>query len=116
VLATARQKPFGRSRGAIAASLGLLIVRVARSKGATSEALAAAMLRLRRAACEAGRRLADAGVVDEAADGLYLSLEEIEQALAGEPGAYAARVRLRREDDERWSRWTAPRRITPHRQ
>jgi hypothetical protein len=73
------------------------------------------MLRLRNAAREAGRRLADAGLVDEPDDALYLSLDEIDQGLAGEPGAYAARVRLRREDDARWAKWTAPRRIEPRR-
>ena len=115
VMATARQKPFGRAREALARSLAVLVVRVARIKGQTAEALAASMLRLRGAACDAGRRLADTGLVDEPEDALYLSFDEIEQGLAGEPGAYAARVRLRREDDARWAKWTAPRRIEPRR-
>ncbi len=41
----------------------------------------------------------------------YMDVEELEQALEGEPGAYAARVRLRREDDQRWARYEAPRRL-----
>lgn len=111
ILATARQKPLGRSRGAIAASLGLLVRQLARSKGNAAEGLSVAMLRLREGALEAGRRLSEVGLVDDPHDVLYLCLEELEQGLAGEPGAYAARVRLRREDDLRWGCYSAPRRI-----
>ncbi len=115
IMATARQRPFGRSREAVAATLALVVRRVAKSKGAMSEALASAMLRLRSAASEAGRRLADEGLLEAAEDALYLSLDEITQGLSREPGAYAARVRLRREDDLRWARYAAPRRIAARR-
>jgi hypothetical protein len=111
LLATARSRPLGRSREAIAGSLLVLLGRVAHAKGRLAEGLASAMLRLRRGACEAGRRLCDMGVLDGPEDALYLHLAEIEEALEDEPGAYAARVRLRREDDARWARFEAPRRI-----
>ena len=71
------------------------------------------MLRLREAAVEVGARLVDQAVLEEAEDALYLSLDELEEALRGEPGAYAARVRLRREDDLRWAAFDAPRRVGP---
>ncbi len=109
--ATARMLPFGVSREVMVASLCVMLARVADAKGRASEAVAATMLRLRAAAVEAGRRLVDTDVLDAAEDTLYLDLEEIEQALEGEPGAYAARVRLRREDDSRWAELEAPRRI-----
>ena len=51
------------------------------------------------------------GLLERAGDALYMTLEEIEQALEGELGAYAARVRLRREDDRRWRNFEAPRMI-----
>ena len=109
LLATARGKSFGRSRETVARSLGMLLSRVASAKGRVAEGLAAAHLRLRAAAIEAGRRLAGEGLVESPEDALYLYLAEIGQGLAGEPGAYAARVRLRREDDERWARYEPPR-------
>jgi hypothetical protein len=111
LLATAREKSFGRTREGIVRSLTVLLSRVASAKGRVAEVLAAAMLRLRAGALEAGRRLEELGLVDEPEDALYLYLAEIGQGLAGEPGAYAARVRLRREDDERWRCYRAPRRI-----
>ena len=66
---------------------------------------------MREAAVVAGERLCDAGVLETPEDALYMDVEELEQALEGEPGAYAARVRLRREDDQRWARYEAPRRL-----
>lgn len=111
--ATARALPFGMSREVMVASLCMLLARVADAKGRASDAVAATMLRLRAAALEAGRRLVDAAVLDAPEDTLYLDLEEIEQALEGEPGAYAARVRLRREDDARWAELDAPTHIDP---
>jgi hypothetical protein len=111
LLVTARDKSFGRAREGIVRSLVVLLSRVASAKGRVAEALAAAMLRLRAGAAEAGRRLEELGLVDEPEDALYLFLAEIGQGLSGEPGAYAARVRLRREDDERWGCYEAPRRI-----
>ena len=109
--ATARALPLGAAREAIVVSVTVLLARVADAKGSASEGLAAALLRLRRAACEAGRRLVDAGILDHADDALYMDFSELEQALADEPGAYAARVRLRREEDARWSSYDAPRRL-----
>ncbi|MCS6799298.1 MAG: hypothetical protein NZ898_12380 [Myxococcota bacterium] len=111
LLATARGQPLGRARELLCASLLVLLDRVARAKGSAADALARSMLRLRAAACEVGRRLAERGTLETAEDALYLDLTELEQALVGEPGAYAARVRLRREDDARWARYDAPRRI-----
>lgn len=111
VAATARSKALGRSREAIATSLLVLLSRLAGAKGSVAEGLAAALLRLRRAATVAGGRLVDADVLDRPDDALYLHLIELEDALVGEPGAYAARVQLRREDDQRWARYEAPRRI-----
>jgi len=109
--ATARARPFGRARESVATSLAVLAGRLTRSKGNVVEGLADAMLRYRRGVVEAGRRLVDDAVLDEPEDAFYLSLTEIEEALRGEPGAYAARVRLRREDDSRWLGMEPPRRI-----
>src|SRR5690606_27140589 len=102
---------YGRSREAVARSLVLLALRVARAKGAVAEGLAAAYLRLRKLTLEAGTRLARRGVIDRPEDALYLGRSELEDALRGEPGAYAARVRLRREDDQRWAAFDPPRRL-----
>lgn len=106
-----RGRPFGRGREAMAAALILLLKRVARAKGAVADDLAAALLRLRRAAVVAGDRLVDRGVLEVPEDALYLQVSEIEEALSYEPGAYAARTRLRREDDARWAEFEAPRRL-----
>jgi hypothetical protein len=109
--ATARAKPLGRTRETIVRSLALALGRVAAAKGVTADGLASVLLLLRDAAVEAGARMVAAGLVDDPEDALYLYVAEIGQALTGEPGAYAARVRLRREDDARWAAFTAPRRI-----
>jgi hypothetical protein len=111
VLATARTRSMGRAREATVAAVGLLVRHVSVAKGETAEALAALLLRLRRAAIEAGARLVEMAVLESPEDALYLGLAEIADALSGEPGAYAARVRLRREDDARWAWFDAPRRI-----
>jgi hypothetical protein len=97
----------------VAPALGLvtLLGRLAQAKGGVAEGLAAALLRLRAGALEAGRRLSNDGLLERPGDTLYMTLEEIEQALEGELGAYAARVRLRREDDRRWRNFAAPRLI-----
>lgn len=94
--------------GPIAAAIPLLL-RLAQAKGGVAEGLSAALLRLRAAALEAGNRLFNDGMLERNDDPLYMSLEEIEQALEGELGAYAARARLRREDDRRWRNFRAPR-------
>lgn len=106
--ATARARPLGWARENVTTSLVLLAGRLATSRGRLAEGLASAQLRLRRAASEAGRRLTEAAVLDRPGDALYLYRAEIEDALGNEPGAYAARVRLRREDDERWRCFAAP--------
>jgi hypothetical protein len=111
VIARAAARPLGRAREVMAAPLLLLLSRVVRAKGAVADDLAAALLRLRRAARVAGERLVDQGVLEAPEDALQLQLSEIEEALSGEPGAYAARARLRREDDARWARYQAPRRL-----
>jgi len=89
----------------------LLLRRLAKAKGSVAEGLSAALLRLRSLALEAGARLSAQGVIDAADDTFYMPLDEIEQALSGELGAYAARVRLRREDDRRFRSFDAPLRI-----
>ncbi len=107
--ATART--HGRVREGLASSLSVLLLQIARSKGRLSEALASSLLRLRRAAVELGQRLVERAVLDESTDAMFLNLAELSEALRNEPGAYAARVRLRREDDARWRTYDAPRRI-----
>jgi hypothetical protein len=111
LLATARVRPLGTAREAIAASISLGFGPLADAKGRMGEALASAMLRLRAGACAAGARMVEGGILDEPEDALYLDLAEIEEALTGEPGAYAARVRLRREADARWRNCDPPRRL-----
>jgi len=108
---TARARSFGRSREAVVRAVALVLSSLADAKGEVAEALAAGLLRVRAAAVIAGERLCETGVLETADDALYMDVEEIEQALEGEPGAYAARVRLRREDDQRWARYEAPRRL-----
>jgi hypothetical protein len=109
VLAQAARGPLGPLGVAPAGGLVVLIGRLAQAKGAVAEGLSAALLRLRAAGLEAGRRLAQEGILERADDALYMPLDEIEEALEGELGAYAARVRLRREDDRRWRNFRAPR-------
>ena len=111
LLATARGRDMGRSREGLVNTLGGLAERVAVVKGVVAEQLAASLLRLRAAALQAGQRLVDRAVLEVPSDALYLTLAELEEALVGEPGAYASRVRLRREDDARWARFEAPRRV-----
>lgn len=111
IAALAREHSFGASRYAIVRSIMIVLDRLADAKGRISEGLAAALLRLRRAACQAGERLVDEGILESPEDALYMDLSEIEQSLSGEPGAYAARVRLRREDDARWIHFDAPIRL-----
>ena len=111
VMFAARERSFGRGRETLASSLLFLQGRVSKSKGVAIEGLAAALLRVRRAACEVGRRFVERDLLDLDEDALHLYLPEIEQAMAEEPGAYAARVRLRKENDARWARFRAPRRI-----
>ena len=114
VLATARVRPLGRAREAIAGTLAIGLAQLADIKGRMGESLATAMLRLRASACEVGAHLVEQGVLDEPEDALYLDLVEIEEAIAGEPGAYASRVRLRREADLRWRHFDPPRQIAAH--
>lgn len=111
LLATARTRPLGRAREGIAGSIAIGLAQLAEIKGRIGEALASSMLRLRAGAVAVGAHLVDAGVLDDAEDALYLDLAEIEDALAGEPGAYASRVRLRREADARWRHYDPPRRL-----
>jgi hypothetical protein len=111
LLATARGRPLGRAREGIAASIAMGLGQLAEVKGRIGEALASALLRLRGAACAIGTQLVDGGILDEADDVLYLDLAEIEEAALGEPGAYASRVRLRREADARWRHYDPPRRL-----
>ena len=111
LVSLAKKQTFGTARAPAMRSLMLLLDRLADAKGRVSEGIASALLCLRRAACQAGERLVDQGILEAPEDALYMDLAEIEQALTGEPGAYAARVRLRREDDARWIRYEAPIRL-----
>ncbi len=103
--------PLGPLGVGPALAISAMVRRLAHAKGGVAEGLAAALLRLRVGALEAGRRLSNDGLLERAGDTLYMTLEETEQALEGELGAYAARVRLRREDDRRWRNFEAPRMI-----
>ena len=102
---------MGRAREGLVSTLGELAERVAVVKGVIAEQLAASLLRLRAGALAVGSRLVERAVLDHPTDALYLTLAELEEALMGEPGAYASRVRLRREDDARWASFEAPRRV-----
>lgn len=111
VLRVARSRSLRRMREVLVRPLLTLLDRVADAKGRLSEGTARSLVLLRSAAVETGRRLVDMAILDEPEDALYLWLAELEDALRGEPGAYAARVRLRREDDARWAQFDAPRNL-----
>lgn len=115
LMATARARPLGRGRAALARTLTILIERLALAKGSVAEGLAGANLRVRDAAIEIGRRLSERGLLDRPEDALYLYVSEIQDALSNEPGAYTARVRLRREEDDRWRAFDPPTRVSARR-
>lgn len=111
LMATARARPLGGGRAALVRALAIVIERLAEAKGTVAEGLSAAHLRVREVAIEIGRRLVERGVLDEPEDALYLDVGEIQEALSNEPGAYNARVRLRREEDARWRSFDPPERL-----
>lgn len=111
LLTTARARPLGAGRAALARGLTVMLERLADAKGTVAEGLAAANLRVREAALETGRRLVEAGILDDPEDALYLFMAELQEALGGEPGAYTARVRMRREEDARWRELEPPTRL-----
>ncbi len=111
LLTTARARPLGGGRAALARGLTVMVERLANAKGTVAEGLSAAHLRVRDAALEIGRRLVESGVIDVPEDVLYLNVAELQEALSGEPGAYTARVRLRREEDARWRELEPPTRL-----
>ncbi|MFK7988691.1 MAG: hypothetical protein AB8I08_21910 [Sandaracinaceae bacterium] len=111
LMATARARPLGRGRATLARSLTVMIERLADAKGQVAEGLAAANLRVRALALEIGRRLVERTILDEPDDVLFLYVIELQDALSGEPGAYTARVRLRREEDARWRAFEPPIRL-----
>ena len=113
--ATARSRTLGRVREALAATLYLALGQIADRKGRIAEMLASALLCLRQGALAVGALLVEEGTLDAADDALYLDASELEEAASGEPGAYTARVRLRREADLRWRSFEAPRRIAARR-
>lgn len=90
-----------------------LLRRIVWVKGHLAESLCDRLLELRRVALAVGEHLEREGITECAEDALYLHVAELGQALANEPGAYAARVRLRREDDSRWGQTKVPRHIRP---
>jgi len=112
LLVTARLRSLGRAREGLVIGLTLALAQLAELKGRLGEALAESMLRLRQGAVVVGSGLAEAGTIDAPEDALYLELSELEEAVSGEPGAYAARVRLRREADLRWRHDDPPRRLS----
>lgn len=111
LLATARVRPLGRARETLARSVVLGLSQLAEVKGRLAEGLATSLLRIRAAACAIGARLVEQGILELPDDALYLDVGEIEDAICGEPGAYASRVRLRREADLRWRHYDPPRRL-----
>jgi len=111
VLALAQSQPYGAARAGVVSSVSLVVERIVASKGRLAEVLADALLVLRVAALEVGSRLVERAILDSSADAFYLTQEELEFALRGEPSGLAARVRARREDDERWRWFDAPRRL-----
>lgn len=111
VLALANSHPFGAARAGVVSSVSLVIERIVSSKGRLAEVLADALGVLRTASLEVGRRLVERAQLDADADAFYLTQEELEEALRGEPSGLAARVRARREDDARWRWFDAPRRL-----
>ena len=111
LLATARGRPLGSARAALARTLALALEQVSEAKGGVADGLASASLRLRAAAVEVGARLVERGVLDEPDDALHLYVGEMQEALHAEPGAYAARVRQRREEDLRWRALEPPQRL-----
>ncbi|NOY89669.1 MAG: hypothetical protein GXP55_00570, partial [Deltaproteobacteria bacterium] len=111
LLATGRSRSMGLGRRALAASLSLVLGRLASAKGTAAEVLAGGMLRLRAAAVEVGARLTEEGLLEGAEDALYLTFTELSEAIRLEPGAYASRARFRREDDRRWTAFTVPERV-----
>jgi hypothetical protein len=111
LMATARARPLGQARAALARTLTVIIEQLADAKGTVAEGLSSANLRFRDVALEIGRRLVERGVLDEPEDALFLYVAEIQEALGGEPGAYTSRVRLRREEDARWREMEPPTRL-----
>lgn len=111
VLGIAQAQPFGAARAGVVSSVSLVIDRIVTSKGRLAEVLAATLGCLREVALEVGRRLVDRASLDAAVDALYLTQSELEEALRGEPSGLASRVRARREDDDRWRWFDAPRRL-----
>ncbi len=105
----ARTHSLGPARLAMAQSLVWTLQQLTRAKGVLAEALAEALLGLRRVALEAGQRLEEDAILDEPEDALYLGAKEIRKSLEGNVAGYAARVRVRREDDLRWAHFDAPR-------
>ena len=113
IAATAKARPRGRPRVGLARALGVLADQLALAKGTVAEALASTLVRQRRVTLDLGRRLVERAVLELPDDAFYLTLDEVEDGMRGEPGAYTARVRLRREDDARWAAFRAPRLIDP---
>lgn len=111
VLGMAQSQPLGAARAGVVSSVSLVLDRIVASKGRLAESLASGLGLLRCVAVEVGRRLCDRALLDAPADALYLTQAELEDALRGEPSGLAARVRSRREDDERWRNFDAPRRL-----
>lgn len=107
----ARSSPLSAASAPAVETIIALLRRLAQAKGAVAEGLSGALLRLRDGALEAGQRLRTDGIIDVAPDAFYLALDELEDALRGELGAYAARIRLRREDERRWRCYEPPHRI-----
>lgn len=111
VLSLAHSHPYGAARAGVVSSVGLVLDRIVTGKGRLAELLASSLGLLREVALAVGRRLVDRAALDASSDALYLTQAELVEALHGEPSGLAARVLARREDDERWRWFDAPRRL-----
>ncbi len=111
ILALAPRGVTSPARQGLVRGLLSLLDRLATAKGEIADAGSLALLRLRVCACEAGSRLVDEGILEQADDALYLSVAEIEEALRGEAVAFASRARSRREEDARFRNLQPPRRL-----
>lgn len=113
LVAKTRHLPLAFVRDVAVRSICAFVSRAATTKGEVADALSRSLLRLKRAALHVGSRLVERSILDAPEDALFLGVSELHDAASGEPGAYASRVRLRREDDARWCAFVAPEKLLP---
>ena len=100
-------------RRTVARSVTMLLERVARVKGIFADRLCDTQLSFRSALLDVGTFVEREHLLDEPEDIFYLMMQEISDILEGEPGAYSARVMLRKEEAMRWKHYRVPRKIGP---